>query len=160
MFGWLLAFGVVCVLIKIISDYIQSKIVQHPYKLKSSLLTPNELDVYSRLKQVLPQGTVLIPQVHYIELLNLKEGNQQKYAAKNKVDRKSLDYVIFNETDFSPLLAIELDDRTHEWINRMEKDNFENGIFEDVGLPLLRIRYSDTNNLENLRNLIQTKITK
>ena len=146
-------------MIRIISEYIQSKFAQYPYKLKSSLLSANELDVYKRIKQILPTGTVIIPQVHYIEILDIKDENNQKYTAKNKVDRKSIDFVIFSEDNFSPLLGIELDDRTHEWIDRKEKDYFENGVFNDVGLPLLRIRYSDTNNLENLRSLIQDKIS-
>lgn len=159
MFGCLLIFGVGCILIRIVSDFIKSKLTTHPYKLKSSLLSPNELGVYKRIKQILPLGTVLIPQVHYIEILDLKDRDKQKFTAKNKVDRKSIDFVIFDEEDLAPLLGIELDDRTHEWVDRIEKDNFENGVFNDVGLPLLRIRSSDTNNMENLKSLIQNKLS-
>ena len=39
-----------------------------------------------------------------------------------------------------PVLVIELDDRSHQRVDRQERDAFVEELFQSTGIPLLRIR--------------------
>jgi very-short-patch-repair endonuclease len=56
------------------------------------------------------------------------------------VDRKSVDFVLFDRNAVSPVLAIELDDSSHDREDRQERDAFVDGVLAKAGLPLLHVR--------------------
>lgn len=61
-------------------------------------------------------------------------------AAQNKIDRKHFDFVLIDAETTRPLLAIELDDRTHDRPDRRRRDGFVEAACDAAGLPLLRVR--------------------
>ena len=75
-------------------------------------------------------------------------------GALNKIDRKSIDFLICTN-DMSPLIAVELDDSTHNQPRRKERDNFVNSIISDAGISLLRFRTNEWNS-----DLIKQRITQ
>lgn len=58
----------------------------------------------------------------------------------------------------SPKLAIELDDKTHERQDRIDRDGIVERIFKDAGLPLLRLenrgRFNPTELLEKINTVL------
>ncbi|HBZ36628.1 MAG TPA: hypothetical protein DEO26_02800, partial [Candidatus Veblenbacteria bacterium] len=53
-----------------------------------------------------------------------------------------------------PLLAIELDDSSHERAGRQDRDAEVERIFKEVGLPLLRLANQNQYNKDEIRNQI------
>ena len=49
-----------------------------------------------------------------------------------------------------PMLAIELDDASHELKARKERDMFVNALFASTGIPLLRIHVKEIDHIEAL----------
>ena len=71
----------------------------------------------------------------------------------NCIRSKSIDFVI-TEDNGKIRLCIELDDATHNYNSRIERDNFVNYIFKQSNLKLLRIPVQDFYNLEDLERKI------
>lgn len=55
-------------------------------------------------------------------------------------------------------MCIELDDKSHNKNNRIERDNFINEIFNQANIKLLRIPVQDFYNLENLELKIKESL--
>lgn len=74
----------------------------------------------------------------------------KELSALNKISQKHVDFLICRNDDWLPMLAIELDDDSHERKDRKERDMFVNELFAYTGVPLLRIHVREVEQLETL----------
>lgn len=125
-----------------------------PYTRKKYVLTPAEFRFYKALRAATGDRYLIAPQVHLGSLVavNRSERNWQKYH--NMIDRKSVDFVLFDKDTVVALLAIELDDRSHQEEKRRLRDEFVNRIFSLSDLKLARIRAQADYDINELRDLI------
>lgn len=126
---------------------------EYRYTKKSCVITENELSFYKTLQEAV-SGCIIIPQAHLSMFLEHRIKGQSWNGALNKIDRKSIDFLICTN-DMSPLIAVELDDSTHNQPRRKERDNFVNSIISDAGISLLRFRTNEWNS-----DLIKQRITQ
>ena len=88
-----------------------------------------------------------------------------KSFIKNKfINKLSVDFVLVDSRNYKTLLAIELDDSTHNKQERIRRDLIVNDIFKKANFPLLRVDSIKIDNeklkqmiLENIKN--DVKIT-
>jgi hypothetical protein len=128
----------------------------YPYKKKDYLMSTREKAFFDLLKSVLPPNYEVAPQVNMDKVLNVKAGETEWQNYKNKIDRKSFDYVVFTKNNYSPVLAIELDDSTHLLKSRMGNDNFKVRTCEAANLKLLRITVGEDTDREIIKNKLDT----
>jgi predicted RNA-binding Zn-ribbon protein involved in translation (DUF1610 family) len=64
---------------------------------------------------------------------------QENRGAKAQIDRKHVDFLLCEPTTMRPILAIELDDKSHQRSSRIGRDELVDAVFETANLPLLRI---------------------
>ena len=106
------------------------------FALRPSLLTPTEITFYHSLQAATSYH--IAPQVRLADLLTLDPDSPTRQASLNRVQSKSIDFVLCDSNTMQPLLAIELDDKTHRQDHRKRRDDFVNRLFHYVGLPILR----------------------
>ncbi len=112
-----------------------------PYVLKRYLMSRAERSFFGVLEQVTDSSKYYIfPQVSLSNLVTVEKGTGSYQTYHNKVDRKSVDFVLFDRSTISPVLAIELDDSSHDREDRQERDAFVDGVLAKAGLPLLHVR--------------------
>ncbi len=103
-----------------------------PYKAKWTFMTPAELSFYKQLEVAVGDKYYIIPQVQLSKILwSLKE-----YRYQNKIDKKTIDFVLFSKPDFKFVKAIELNDFTHDRRDRKERDEFVGKVMKAAGLEL------------------------
>ena len=115
----------------------------YPYKLTQSLLTASEAAFYSALLLAAGRRYVVFAKVRLADLCQ----DLDRWAdirAFNKVSSKHVDFVLCDATTFQPVLAVELDDRSHLRADRRSRDAFVDGIFRTMGLGVYRqwVRHS------------------
>jgi hypothetical protein len=130
-----------------------------PYIKKNYLLTKAEVSFFRVLEQAIENKYYIFVQVHLSELLYIKDAGQDFRKYRNKIDRKSIDFVIAEKNYLSPLLAIELDDNTHYLSERMDRDDFVEKACKAAGLPLLRVGNSYSYDVPKLKNRIEELIS-
>ena len=119
------------------------------YSKKDYLLTPTELKFYKLLKSIIDNlDYSLFVQIPLYELVNYKE-----YKDFNKIKSKSIDFVV-TEKNCKVKLCIELDDKSHNYNSRIQRDKFVNKLFSDIGIKLIRIPVQNFYNLEELEKKI------
>lgn len=120
--------------------------IEHHYTAKA-LLTPTEARFHACLES-LTEGRCRI-QVKP-RLSDVFQHEKQDIAALNRINSRHVDFVICRTDDWTPMLAIELDDDSHERADRKKRDMFVNSLFASAGIPLLRIHVREADRLETL----------
>lgn len=59
---------------------------------------------------------------------------------RNKIQSKLVDYLLCDKASLVPLVAIELDDSSHDSTRRQERDSFVDEACKSAGLKLLHFR--------------------
>lgn len=131
---------------------------QNAYSKKQKLLTYNERLFYKVMKEALKdQEIIILTQVVLYEIIQTNKENIDKYLYFNKIKSKSIDYVL-TDNDFNILLCIELDDISHNRIDRVKRDEFINRIFRETGTKLLRVPVQQYYSVERIKKLIEENL--
>lgn len=117
--------------------------------------TPSEFNTYKILVELFGDKYFIFPQINYIHLIQPKTGTRgERQGYRNRIDRKSADFVFCDKDKIIPQLIIELDGSVHDFENKQEKDRFKDELIKTVGLSILRLK---TNNLS--KEFLKTEIT-
>lgn len=111
----------------------------YPYVSRDSLLRPGERAFLPALRQACGERSLIFAQVQLSKLIYPRAGIPKWQTYQNKIDRKSVDFVLCDPSTLRVQLVIELDDRTHTREDRKERDDFVNRALAAAGLKLLRI---------------------
>jgi hypothetical protein len=125
-------------------DSIKPGIEHLPYIKRKYLMTPSELNFYRIIERINKDKYFIIPQVSLAKLVSVDEREIMKKTYHNKIDRKSVDFAVFNKDNFEPLYVIELDDRTHNKWDRYIRDKWVDEVMNKVGIKILHIQSSPT----------------
>lgn len=132
--------------------------LDYHYNIKPLLMTKAESYFYFRLKEIIPDGFVIVPQMPFSSVID----RPSSPAANSKIDRKIIDYGIFKTVKsdaypfqaLAPVLLIELDDESHNESHRMRRDSFVNAVCEQIELPILHVPKADDYNMGALRRQV------
>lgn len=111
----------------------------YEYRKKEFLMTRAEHECFDALMTAVGDKYYVFPQVHLSDILDHQVKGQGWQGARSHINRKSVDFVLCDKSYISPKLAIELDDKSHERQNRIERDAEVERILKEAGLPLLRL---------------------
>lgn len=112
------------------TDYVRSR----------CLLTAAEYSFYKVLNQVIGPDRIALIKVRLADLIEVRDGldKSAQTAARNRINKKHIDFVICDRVSCVPIVCIELDDRSHDRPERQTRDAFVDAVFGSVGLPLIR----------------------
>lgn len=89
-------------------------------------------------------NTLSLPWVRIADLLRVKPGEAKRQTWQNRINAKHIDFVLCDPSSLEPVMAIEVDDRSHQRADRRRRDEFVNDAFHAANLPLLRVRAQAT----------------
>jgi len=132
---------------------------KYDYRRKQFFLTRAEHECYDALVTAVGQEYHVFAQVHLPTILDHTIKGQDWRAALAHINRKSVDFVLCDKAYISPKLAIELDDKTHERPDRIERDGEVERILKAAGLPLLRLENHGKFVPEDMKNKVQQALS-
>lgn len=112
----------------------------YKYSAKKYIMTSAEAECFERLERICGGKYYIFPQIQLSSLLNHKIKGQNWRAALSRIQRKTVDFVLAEKTTMQTAYAIELDDRTHDRTDRVNRDSFVNQALNGSGIPLVRLR--------------------
>jgi cbb3-type cytochrome oxidase subunit 3 len=143
----------------IVSAFIKKKEKKLPFAKKKYFFTEAEKKFYLILKQVADKNNwVVFSKVRLRDVLYAYGKN--KFFDNNRIKQKHVDFLLYDNSGFSPVVAIELDDSSHNLEKRIERDNFVDKVFASVDLPLLRVRAAANYDINVLEQEILESINK
>jgi len=109
------------------------------YQAAESLASKGELAFYAVLQAAIEDKALICPKVRMLDVISAHQTeNWQSY--NNRLMQKHIDFVLCEPRTLRPLVAIELDDRTHQRKDRQERDEFINQVYQAAKLPVLHIK--------------------
>lgn len=125
------------------------------YRARRTLLTDPEQVLFHRLRQAFPEHLVFA-QVSLNQVISVAPKVSDKRARTslfNKINGKSLDFLICGP-DSAPLLAIELDDSSHDRKDRRKADQQKTEALESAELRLVRMNVKALPSTPELADLL------
>jgi hypothetical protein len=115
-----------------------------PYRKREWILDHgSEKDFYAVLEKACTQEMGpcrVMVQVQLSRLIEVEAGHPEWQKWRNKIDRKSVDYVVCDAGTLRPRFAVELDGTSHDSSRRKERDSFVERALEAAGVKLVRVR--------------------
>jgi hypothetical protein len=131
---------------------------QFPYHIQNNFLSPAELNFYRVLQTAVSDWAIVLVKVNLGDLFYASTGDYgQNMAYRNRIARKHVDFLLCDPETVRPLLAIELDDSSHNRSDRKERDRFVDGVFAAAQLPLVHVPVSHRYPTRKLRLFLQQK---
>ncbi len=110
----------------------------HTYRLRDDFVSRAEASFFHTLRTVVEDRALIFPKVNLADLIYAPRQQEQR-AAWNRINRKHIDFVLCDPRTLAPVLAVELDDRSHRRPDRAERDAFLDDVLRRARLPLLRV---------------------
>jgi very-short-patch-repair endonuclease len=132
---------------------------QLPYRKRDDFLSEAEASFFRVLKTMTGEKVFICPKVSLAELLYVPMGVEWQ-VFQNKIDRKRVDFLLCDAETLKPILAIELDDASHNRADRLERDAFVEEAFEAAGLALARVPVRQGYNTQELAQVFTAAVEK
>ena len=123
-----------------------------PFQRRKYFFSAAERSFYEVMRRMIPTYTVFA-KVRLADVVYAQKSGREWRAHQNRIDRKHLDFVIC-DPDLAPVVAVELDDSSHQRPDRIERDSAVDQILSAAGLPIVRVPAQRGYQLGALRKLL------
>lgn len=142
----------------------EDKVLTFPYVRKGAFLSAAELAFYRVLVAAAGPGGVVMAQVVLTAILEVDVPRGERgggggagaaQTARNRIDRKVVDFVVCEAGTMRVLAAVELDDRSHARADRVKRDAVVEGALKAAGVPLVRVPWANSYDPGAIRRRLQ-----
>ncbi len=120
-----------------------------PFRLRDDFLSPAEISFYHILQSAAGETITVCPKVNLNDIFFVSRPDQNQ-AARNRISRKHVDFLLCDSRSMRPRVGIELDDSSHAREDRQTRDAFVQQVFDAAGLALLRFPAQRAYNLSEI----------
>ena len=103
------------------------------YECRKSLITANEQQFFKALKEIVPQGYHVFPQINLAAFIERVDNT----PFRNELFR-NVDFLI-TDAAFAPKIAVEINDPTHHEYERRKRDEKVAAICAEAGVPIVTL---------------------
>jgi uncharacterized membrane protein YciS (DUF1049 family) len=131
-----------------------------PYVKRQTLFTPAERSFLGVLEQAVGSEYRVFGKVRLADVIEVRRGlsKSERQSARNRIDRKHLDFLLCDPHGLTPVCAIELDDRSHSRADRQERDRFLEHALEAAGMPIARFPAKQSYTLQEVRAALSSAL--
>jgi len=153
---WLVVLAVLVTLLRAWAD--RRALAHLPYRRKPYLLTHAERIFFEVLRRAAGGEFYVCPMVRLADVIEVPPRAADWWTHFNRVKSKHLDFVVCSQGTLSPILAFELDDRSHERADRVARDQFVNAALTAAELPLVRMSVQRAYAVDEIRQIIRDHV--
>lgn len=115
-------------------------------------MNQSEAAFFFELKRQLPEGYNIFPKMRIADMLDVPNGREY-YRMRNQILPKHIDFLVCDKS-FAPIVAIELNGKSHLRQDRIERDQKIEEIFEGAKIPLVIAKTGESfeNLIKNMKN--------
>jgi len=129
-----------------------------PYFRRKYLLSKAEKYFYKILRQIVDPHTVFA-KVRLADLVEADERHRLRLANFRRICSKHVDFVICDAA-LCPIIAVELDDSSHQRADRRSRDRDVDRILEIASLPIARFRVQQTYDDGEIQSQLLEKLSR
>jgi very-short-patch-repair endonuclease len=131
---------------------------QFPYQRKDYLLSKGERAFFDVLQVAVGRDFLLFSKVRLADLIFVRSGTEKRQSHFNRIQSKHVDFVLCSRDLVRPILAIELDDASHDFQDRQDRDSFLDSALAAAGLPIYHVKARANYDANAVRAAINGKL--
>ena len=131
-----------------------------PHYEPGPFLSSVEGTVYQALSEMFDVNIKVFAKVCLAGLVAPLKPNRQYLAHWRRVQRRTIDFLIYSTSAHKPILAIKLETEMAGRKRRINGPDILEGVLEDIELPLLRLRAQDEYDIEDLTRKINLTLNE
>ena len=120
-----------------------------PFRLRDDFLSSAEISFYHVLLTAAGDQLTVCPKVNLNDIFFVSRPDQNQ-AARNRISRKHVDFLLCDSRSMRPRIGVELDDSSHTREDRQTRDAFVQQVFDAAGLVLLRFPVQRAYNISEI----------
>lgn len=112
-----------------------------PYRKKERVMNESEQALFINLQKFLGDKYIVLSKVRIEDFVEVKNGlkNSDRWSYRGRIKSRHIDFLICDQDTTRPLLAIELDGKSHNSLKRQERDRFIDELYGAINLPVKHI---------------------
>ncbi len=113
------------------------------YQKKDRVMNESEQALFINLQKALGDAYIVLSKVRIEDFVGVDKkniSNNNHWGLRGKIKSRHVDFLICNHATTKPLLAIELDGKSHNDIRRKNRDQFIDELYNAIGLPIEHIQ--------------------
>jgi len=127
------------------------------YAARKSVLTKAEIAFHKVLLAAVPEAPIF-PKVRVADVMEAAERYSGDFL---RISQKHFDWVLCHPVSFEPLIAIELDDSSHQWSDKQRKnDKVKDDATREAGIVLLRFPWQNSYDVDVVRERISAVLDR
>ena len=123
-----------------------------PFARRNYFFSAAERSFYEVLCRLAPEHTVFA-KVRLADLVRVQASGREFWQRFNSISAKHVDFVLCDE-QLAPVVAIELDDSSHDQPERLTRDQFVDSVLASAALPIVHVRAKRGYVLDEIRQLL------
>ncbi len=128
-----------------------------PFRLRQEFLSPAETAFYHVLHEMVKDHLYICPRIHLHDLFFVTRPNENVHQF-NKINRKTIDFLLIYRDTLKPALAIELDYPKQNEVR--ETDEFLENLFKAANLPFVHVVVQQTYDVQGLAKKFRDAMKK
>jgi len=137
----------------IATDWQPPKADPLPHSAKKYFFSDAERSFYEILKRLVSAEHTVFAKVRLADLVYVSKGTGSWQSHFNRISRKHIDFLLCDR-NLAPVVAIELDDSSHDEEGLQSRDEFVDQVLSAAALPILHVRAKRAYNLGEVRQLL------
>ncbi len=131
------------------------------YFLRKTLLSPAERSLLGVLESIGFEDVNICCKVRLADIVGVKKGlaKGEWRRAFNRVSAKHVDFLIVSKSAANPIVAVELDDASHEKEERVDRDALVDSVCQSAGLPMVHVAARHTYDPKLLQKAIEEAVS-
>ena len=131
---------------------------------KAQVLTDREKSFYKVIRPIAEKHNLNVsPKMRLADIVNVSDYVEYKssewYSKFNKINKKHIDFALADKTNLEIKMLIEIDDYTHQKVDRIERDRFVDSVCEQANIPILHL-YDTIGLEEKIVNILHSEKTE
>lgn len=133
------------------------------YRKKERVLSNSEQDFFIKIEKILGAEYILLSKVRIEDFVMLGEknifNNHHRWGLRNRIKSRHVDFLICDTSTTKPLLAIELDGKSHLSFKQQKRDDFIDKLYQTIELPVKHVSVGSdfASEAENILNILKDK---
>lgn len=157
----LIVFIVAVYLAKLSFEKKEKQISLLSYQKKDRVMNDSEHALFINLQKALGDAYIVLSKVRIEDFVEVKKeiNSHSKWGLRGRIKSRHIDFLICDYATTKPLLAIELDGKSHNGAKQQNRDHFVNDLYEAINLPIEHI-YVGENFLELSQKIKESLLNK
>lgn len=150
---------IVFILVEALKNNKHKKRVELKYNTVNSFMNKSEKEFFNILHNTVQDQYHVFSKVRLLDILTIQKGlsRSHRQTLKNYTQSKHVDFLLCDKVTMKPMIAMELDGKSHLRQDRKDRDKFVDQVFKSANMRIIHVPVARE---YNIAEILQPPVTQ